>query len=192
MRGVAGTGVFTKPRFLSSVNKSGASRPLCGWIVLPDNPNVSYAEKPQLSTDGFNCYPNAIYNQFGSLANHGVIIKSYSNPEVGRYAPSDLAGTDRRGIMGITDLMTICTSHIERFNCTTRQFVKRFTRLTLAFSKKLENLKASVSLHVAHYNFCWRLRENGKSGRYRPTPAMMAGVVDTLWKMEDLYDRVRG
>jgi len=63
-------------------------------------------------------------------------------------------------------------------------------RLTSAFSKKLQNLKAAVALHVCYYNWCWRPRENGKSGRYRPTPAMMAGVVDTLWKMEDLYDRV--
>ncbi|MBT4865851.1 MAG: hypothetical protein HON53_12155 [Planctomycetaceae bacterium] len=55
---------------------------------------------------------------------------------------------------------------------------------------RLWRIHHPVSLHVAHYNFCWRLRENGKSGRYRPTPAMMAGVVDSLWKMDDLYDAV--
>lgn len=161
-------------------------------IILPSSPNVPLAAKPQLSTDGFNAYPNAIFDEFGGLANHGVIIKNYSNPDVGRYAPPDLSGTDRRCIQGITDLMSICTSHIERFNCTTRHFVKRFCRLTLAFSKKLENLKAAVSLYVAYYNWVWRLRENGTSGRLRPTPAMMAGIIGTLWKFEDLYDAVQG
>jgi IS1 family transposase len=56
--------------------------------------------------------------------------------------------------------MTICTSHIERFNCTTRMFVKRFGRLTLAVSKKLENLKAAIAMHIAYYSFCWGSRKN--------------------------------
>ncbi|MFO0919676.1 MAG: hypothetical protein U0872_15365 [Planctomycetaceae bacterium] len=87
---------------------------------------------------------------------------------------------------------TICTSHVERFNCTTRQFVKRFCRLTLAFSKKLANMEAAVNLYVAHYNFCWRSRvnDNQGGGRLRPTPAMQAGLTDRLWKMEDLYEAV--
>lgn len=68
--------------------------------------------------------------------------------------------------------------------------MRRSTRLALGFSKKLDNLAAAVALHVAHYNFCWQLRENGKSGRLRPTPAMAAGVVDTLWDMDHLYDAV--
>lgn len=164
---------------------------LASRIVLPDSPNVAYDTKPQLSTDGFNCYPGTIWDVFGNMVQHGVIVKSYTNTEQpGRYGPPEVAGTDRRRIQGIRDLFTICTSHIERFNCTTRQFVKRFCRLTLAFSKKLENLRAAVAIYVARYNWCWRPRENGKSGRLRPTPAMMAGVVDTLWKMEDLYDAV--
>jgi hypothetical protein len=70
--------------------------------------------------------------------------------------------------------------------------MKRFTRLALGFSKKQENLWAAISLHVAHFNYCWRPRENGKSGQYRLTPVITAGVVDWLWKMEDLYDAVTG
>ncbi len=70
--------------------------------------------------------------------------------------------------------------------------MKRFTRLTLAFSKKLRNLKAAVAMHIAHYDFCWRPRENGNSGRKRLTPAMQAGIIDRLWKIEDLYDAVMG
>jgi hypothetical protein len=64
------------------------------------------------------------------------------------------------------------------------------TRLSLGFSKKLENLAAAMALQVAYYNFCWRLREKGKSGRLMPTPAMQAGLVDTLWTFGDLYDNV--
>jgi hypothetical protein len=101
-------------------------------------------------------------------------------------------GCERRGIQFVEDLISICTSHVERLKCTTRQFVKRFCRLTLAFSKKLDNLEAAVSLYVCYYNWCWRSRENDgeMAGRFRLTPAMQAGVADRLWKMEDLYDAV--
>lgn len=129
----------------------------------------------------------------GSYVQHGTIIKNYSNPEVGRYAPPDLAACDRRNVQFVENLWTICTSHIERFNCSTRQFVKRFTRLTLAFSKKLANLEAAVAMYIAYYNWCWRSRENDDSehrGKYRLTPAMQAGITDRLWKIEDLYDAV--
>lgn len=165
---------------------------LAARIVLPHNVNDPISEKPQISTDGFNAYPNAILDVFGDYMQHGVIIKNYANPEVGRYAPPDLSNCDRRAIQFVQNLWTICTSHVERFNCTTRQFVKRFTRLTLAFSKKLENLEAAVALHIANYNFCWRSREkNGpRSGHKRPTPAMQAGLVSTLWSFADLFDAV--
>ncbi|HUE15722.1 MAG TPA: hypothetical protein VMR25_16255 [Planctomycetaceae bacterium] len=85
--------------------------------------------------------------------------------------------------------MTIGTSHVERNNATIRLFIKRFSRLTFAFSKKLENLAAAIALHVAYFNFCWQMREND-GGRLRLTPAMQAGIVGTLWKIEDLYDNV--
>ena len=173
----------TTHRFLSKL----ATR-----IVLPEDVNGPISEKPQLSTDGFNAYPNAILDVFGSYAQHGVIIKNYANPEVGRYAPLDLANTNRECVQYVQNLWTICTSHIERFNCTTRMFVKRFCRLTLAFSKKLTNLEAAVAMHIANYNFCWRSREKDgpNSGRKRPTPAMQAGLTDKLWSFEDLYNEV--
>jgi hypothetical protein len=68
--------------------------------------------------------------------------------------------------------------------------MKRFTRLSMGFSKKLANLAAAAALQVAYYNFCWRLRKPGSSGKLTPTPAMQAGLVDTLWTIEDLYDAV--
>ena len=73
---------------------------------------------------------------------------------------------------------------------TSRTFPKRFTRLTPGFSKKLENLAAAAALHVGYYNFCWRPRMPGKSGRLRPSPAMAAGIADSLWTFEQFYDAV--
>ena len=124
------------------------------------------------------------------MVRHGVLIKNYVNPESGRYAPPNLANAKRMNVNGIRKLWEICTSHIERFNLSVRTFLKRFTRLALGFSKKLENLKASVCLFIAYYNFCWRLRENGNSGKLRPTPAVQTRLADRQWKLEDLFDEV--
>ena len=100
-----------------------------------------------------------------------------------------MVDADRRNVIGVDDLLTICTSHVERNKGAIRLFSKRFSRLTYAFSKKLDNLAAAVALHVAHFNFCWRMREN-TGGRFRLTPAMQAGIVNELWTIEDLYDNV--
>lgn len=70
--------------------------------------------------------------------------------------------------------------------------MKRFTRLALGFSKKLDNLQAACALHIAHYNFCWQPREKGKSGRLRPTPAMAAGLTGHVWRIEELCENVMG
>ena len=88
---------------------------------------------------------------------------------------------------GITriDPWTICTSHVERVNLTTRTLLKRFTRLSLCFSKKLENLAAAVAMYVAYYNFCWsHATLKGRS------PAMMAGVTSRPWSIDELYEKV--
>lgn len=165
---------------------------LANRIVLPESPNAPLEQKPQLSTDGFVCYPNAILDTFGSLAQYGQIVKVYNDPNSGRYAPPEIVQSERRRVQGIENLYSICTSHVERFNCTTRMFVKRFCRLTLAFSKKLDNLSAAISLYIAYYNWCWRSRTNDETGggKFRLTPAMQAGLTDRLWKLEDLYDAV--
>lgn len=168
---------------------------LAARIVLPETTGGPIEDKPMISSDGWHSYPPAILDTFGELVQYGQIVKNYVNPEVGRYAPPDLMDTDRRRVQFVENVMTICTSHIERFNCTTRQFVKRFCRLTLAFSKKLENLEAAVAMHIANYNFCWRPAHldpmtKKATGKLRPTPAMAAGIVDTLWTFSDLYDAV--
>jgi IS1 family transposase len=156
-------------------------------LVMP----VGFGEdRPQLSTDGFRPYLPAIRRHFQGAVRHGVLIKNYTDQGAGRYSPPPLVGTERININGITNPATICTSHVERHNLTLRTFLKRFTRLSMGFSKKLSNLAAAAALQVAYYNFCWRLRQPGKSGQLTPTPAMMAGLVDTLWTIEDLYDAV--
>jgi IS1 family transposase len=153
-------------------------------IVVPSRDEViaGNAVRPQLSTDGWAGYPVAIANSFGRTVHYGQLIKLYGeNPEFGRYAPPGIIGTDRRPLWGPIDPLSICTSHVERNNLTIRTFMRRFTRLSLGFSKKLANLRAAVALHVFHYNFC-RIHS-----RLKRTPAMAAGVTERLWTIGDLF-----
>jgi IS1 family transposase len=151
---------------------------------LVRQPVADADDTPQISTDGWSPYPGAIARAFARSVRHGVLIKNYVNPESGRYAPPELVKADRFNVQGIRDLATICTSHVERCNLTIRTFMRRFTRLALGFSKKLENLAAATAIHVAVYNFC-RMH-----GSLKCTPAMAAGVIDQLWSMGDLFDAV--
>jgi len=140
-------------------------------------------DHPQLSTDGWNAYPGAMREAFGEEALYGQIIKDFEEPvQPGRYGPPVMVAADRRQVLGLVDIdpYTICTSHVERNNLTIRTFMRRFTRLSLGFSKKLENLAAAVALHVAHYNFC-RVHSS-----LRMTPAMAAGIADHIWELDDL------
>jgi IS1 family transposase len=151
---------------------------------LVRQPVMLGGDRPQISTDGWNAYVPAIRDSFRGTVKHGVLIKNYVNPEVGRYAPPQLIDVNRFNINGINDLGTICTSHVERNNLTIRTFMRRFTRLALGFSKKVENLAAATAIHVAVYNFC-RIHST-----LRATPAMAAGVIDRLWSMDDLFSAV--
>ena len=153
-----------------------------------------YRAALQISTDGFPAYPEAVDLAFGPYVRYGQIIKEYRNANIA-YTPSEMVGTVRRGISGIdADCeRSICTSHVERNNLTIRTFMRRFTRLSLGFSKKLDCLAASVGMFAAYYNFVWRTRHtdrSGMSGRRRPTAAMMAKVTDHLWSFEELYNTV--
>ena len=140
-----------------------------------------------MSSDGWNGFRGAVENAFGFECNYGQLIKTYGEGvQEGRYGPPSIISTERKQLVGADDLdlYSICTSHVERSNLTIRTFMKRFTRLSLGFSKKLENLAAAVALHVAHYNFV-RIHSSIKV-----TPAMAAGVINDLWTIEDLYDAV--
>lgn len=161
---------------------------LAGRMYL--TPDAVSQNRPQISTDGWGSYKPTIRESFDGTVRHGVLIKNYVNPEVGRYSPPSLMRAEKIAIDEIEDKSTICTSHIERHNLSIRTFMKRFTRLSMGFSKKLDNLKSAVSIHVAYYNFCWRLREKGKSGKLTPTPAEQAQLTDHTWTIEELYDTV--
>ena len=108
------------------------------------------------------------------------------------YTPSEMVGTKRTGRRNIGDgeKDTICTSHVERLNGTQRVFLKRLNRLTLCFSKKLANLEAAFAMFAAYYNYCWQTRRPGKSGKKRPTAAMMAGIAGHVWSFDELFEAV--
>ena len=150
-----------------------------------------YEPITHISTDGFAAYPEAVDLAFGPYAKYGTIIKDYRNATL-IYTPSEMVGTQRTGIRGIGkgQEWSICTSHVERLNGTQRLFLKRLNRLTLCFSKKLRNLEAAFAMFAAYYNFVWRTRKPGKSGKRRPTAAMMAKLTDHLWGFDELFDAV--
>lgn len=136
----------------------------------------------QISSDTLSAYVNAVENAFGSNVDYGQIVKTYEAEPLGpgRYSPPEVVGATKIVISGSPDQSRICTSYVERNNLTIRMQQRRFTRLTNAFSKKLENLKAAVALHFAHYNFV-RVHSS-----LRMTPAMAAGVTNRLWTIRDL------
>jgi len=138
----------------------------------------------EVCTDAFAPYANAIDGGLGDRANHSQIVKVYSKPEEGRerYSPGHFIALEKAAISGTPDLDRASASHVERKNGTLRQWCKRLTRLTYAFSKKWDNLKAALALHFAHYNFC-RVH-----GSLRITPAMAAGVADHVWTIGELMN----
>ena len=157
---------------------------LAGRLVLPELFDTA-RPRPRFSTDGFNAYPGAIETAFGGAVDYGVIIKDFVESEQpGRYGPPEMVGAIRQVITGHFSRWDICTSHVERHNLSIRTFMRRFTRLALGFSKKLENLEAAVHLYVAHYNFC-RLHSSLPG-----TPAMAAGVAGHPWTLAELLERL--
>ncbi len=150
-----------------------------------------YTPVVQISTDGFPAYPEAVDLAFGPYCRFGTIIKDYRNANM-IYTPSEMVGTRRTGIRGIRghERRTITTSHVERLNGTQRVFLKRLNRLTLCFSKKLENLEAAFAMFAAYYNYCWQTRKPGKSGTKRPTAAMMAKLAGHVWSFDELFETV--
>jgi len=137
----------------------------------------------EISTDAFQPYESAIDAGLYDRASHTNVVKLFSHHvEQGRerYSPGSFLAVQKDAVSGNPDLDRASTSHVERKNGTLRQWCKRLTRLTYAFSKKWDNLKAALALHFAHYNFC-RVH-----GSLRITPAMAAGVADRVWAIEDL------
>ena len=137
---------------------------------------------PQISTDGFASYIEPIRSTFGPGTHYAQVVKHYAHPSgwSGRYSPPKISGQEIIPISGKPSRSKISTSYVERNNLTLRMNLRRLTRLTNAFSRKYENLKAALSLWFAYYNFC-RIH-----GSLRVTPAMEAGVTTRIWTIEDL------
>jgi len=144
------------------------------------------ANRVQLTSDGHKAYLQAVESAFGADIDYAQLVKVYGQTEEGqrRYSPPECIGCERIGVTGQPDPVHISTSFIERQNLTMRMSMRRFTRLTNAFSKKVENHAHAVALHFMHYNFC-RIHKT-----LRVTPAMAAGVTDRLWTIEDIVKLV--
>ena len=146
------------------------------------------ANRVQLTSDAFNSYIGGVERSFGTdNVDYAMLQKIYASaastksPET-RYSPGVCMGTRKAIICGSPDQKHISTSHVERQNLTMRMSMRRFTRLTNAFSKKLANLESAVGLHYMHYNFC-RIHQT-----LRVTPAMEAGVANHVWPLEELLE----
>jgi IS1 family transposase len=136
----------------------------------------------QLTTDGHKLYLNAVEHAFEGFIDYAMLIKLFGDAPEGekRYSPAQCTGIEKKTISGTPDPKHVSTSYVERQNLTMRMSMRRFTRLTNAFSKKVENHVAAIALHFMYYNFC-RIHQT-----LRVTPAMAAGVTGKLWEIRDI------
>ena len=163
------------------------------WLVGPRNAQAAHyfirdlanrmKDRIQLTSDGFAAYPLAVDRHFGSDVDFAQLVKIYGKPENAeavRYSPAKCVGAEKHPRIGNPDAAHISTSFAERQNLTMRMNMRRFTRLTNAFSKKVENHAHAISIYFMHYNFV-RIHQT-----LRVSPAMAAGVTGKLWSLEDI------
>jgi IS1 family transposase len=155
------------------------------WTFIEDLKG-RLSRRIQLSTDGHATYEGTVGLIFGGDIDWAQLIKHYQTPYLGegRYSPPACTGATKKVRLGYPDPAKISTSYIERQNLTVRMGMRRFTRLTNAFSKKVENLAAAVSLHYMHYNFA--RPHTTLANPYPRTPAMAAGVADRVWTLREI------
>jgi transposase-like protein/IS1 family transposase len=139
----------------------------------------------QLTTDGFAAYPDAVAYSLGTRVDFAQLVKVYAaspdgNANERRYSPAIVTKAIPTPRWGQPDMERVCTSHVERQNLTMRMMMRRLTRLTNAFSKKWDNLRAALALHFAYYNFC-RIHKS-----IRCTLAMEAGITGHVWELREL------
>jgi hypothetical protein len=140
------------------------------------------ANRVQLTTDGQRAYLQAVEDAFGANIDYAMLIKLYGGDDQPgtKYSPAECTGTLEIKVNGDPKPASISTSHVERHNLNMRMSMRRFARLTNAFSKKLENHVAMLCLYFVYYNFC-RVHQT-----LRATPAMEAGIADQVWDVKDL------
>ena len=171
------------------------SKLMIGYRVGPRTPAMAYdfmgdvagrlANRVQLTTDGLSLYLNAVDYAFSVDIDYAILVKHYgtiagSQSAAARYSPAKITGSKRAIVSGDPSPRHISTSYVERQNLTMRMHMRRFTRLTNGFSKKIEMHAHSVALHFAYYNFC-KIHQT-----LRVTPAMEAGISDHVWSLDEL------
>jgi IS1 family transposase len=168
------------------------SKLICSWMVGGRDAGAAYdfmqdlagrlSNRVQLTTDGHVAYLSAVEEAFGNDIDYAMLIKIYgaTHETEARYSPADCIGCKKKEITGQPDAKHVSTSYVERQNLTMRMHMRRFTRLTNGFSKKLENHVAAIALHFMYYNFV-RIHQT-----LRVTPAMAAGVTDRMWEIADI------
>lgn len=165
---------------------------VCSWLVgqrdagcateFIQDTEKRLSHRIQLTSDGHKVYLNAVIDAFAGDVDYAQLVKHFGNAPEGqkRYSPAVCNGCEKIIRLGDPDERHISTSFVERQNLTMRMSMRRFTRLTNAFSKKIENHVASIAIHYMYYNFV-RIHQT-----LRVTPAMAAGVTDRLWSIEDV------
>ena len=140
------------------------------------------AHRVQLTTDGHRVYLNAVESAFGSEIDYAMLVKVYGSDAANdtKYSPPECVDCKPIAITGNPDPKHISTSYVERQNLTMRMNMRRFTRLTNAFSKKVQNHEAAIALHYMYYNFC-RVHQS-----LRVTPAMEAGISGRIWTVKEI------
>ena len=157
------------------------------------------ANRVQMTTDGLKIYLRAVEGAFGwGGVDYAMLVKLYGaagseKDPSRRYSPGVCIGIEKSSIMGTPDEADVCTSHVERQNLTMRMQMRRFTRLTNAFSKKVEFHLYAVALHFMHYNFCRPHMTLSRANRgIHTTPAMAAGLANRVWTVYDLLNLLHG
>lgn len=179
---------------------AGSKLMIC-WLVGPRDPRSArtfiadlhgrLATRVQITTDGLAAYSPAIEGAFGwNGTDFAQLVKVYESVSgvPGRYSPPVCVGAEKVWVMGVPDPDHVSTSYVERQNLTMRMGMRRFTRLSNAFSKKVENHAHAVALHFMHHNFCRAHTTLTKAHphRYPTTPAMAAGLTDHVWSVEEV------
>src|SRR5215211_3849158 len=176
---------------------------MISWLVGARNHANTYAfmadvadrlgNRVQLTTDGLGWYVAAVENAFGwNGVDFAQLIKTYGLPtdeleRQRRYSPAECMGAIKTPIMGKPDMEKVSTSYVERSNLSMRMGMRRFTRLTNAFSKKAENHAHAVSLNFMYYNFCRAHQTLTKAAKgIKTTPAMAAGLTSHVWTIEEI------
>lgn len=165
---------------------------LCSWMVGDRSAYTAHTfmkalasrlmGRVQLTTDGHRAYLEAVESAFGIDVDYAMLVKLYGNDrdEEARYSPAECIGCRSVAIIGDPEAKHISTSHVERHNLTIRMHMRRYTRLTNAHSKKIENHQYAFALHAVFYNFA-KINQ-----AIRVTPAMEAGIADHVWTIEEI------